>query len=106
MGRVHIDEKWFNLCQDGEGYLLVDGEEPPARFVKHKNFIGKVMFLCAQARPCWDPHTNSQWDGKIDIWPIGKYKAAERTSVHRPAGTIEFVCKNVENENYKEPTCE
>jgi hypothetical protein len=51
MDRVHIDEKWFHLCQDGEGYLLVDGEEAPVRYTKHKNYIGKVMFLCAQARP-------------------------------------------------------
>jgi hypothetical protein len=30
MDRVHIiDEKWFHMCQDGEGYLLVDGEESP-----------------------------------------------------------------------------
>ena len=65
MDRVHIDEKWFNMCQDGEGYILVDGEEPPKRTVKHKNYIGKVLFLCAQARPRWDPHTNSQWDGKL-----------------------------------------
>jgi hypothetical protein len=57
--KVHLDEKWFNLCQDGENYILVVGEEAPERHVKHKNFITKVMFLCAQARPRWDPATKS-----------------------------------------------
>jgi hypothetical protein len=102
MDRVHIDEKWFNMCQDGEGYILVDGEAPPQRHVKHKNFIGKVLFLCAQARPRWDPHTNTQWDGKIGIWPIGKYKAAARSSVHRPAGTMEWHNETIDNDVYRD----
>jgi hypothetical protein len=102
MDRVHIDEKWFHLCQDGEGYLVLDDEVAPERHVKHKGYIGKVMFLCAQARPRWDHHANAQWDGKIGIWPIGKYKAAERNSKHRPAGTMEWVSENVDNENYRD----
>jgi hypothetical protein len=67
MDRVHIDEKWFQMCQDGEGYILLAGEEPPV--TKHKrNCIGKViMFLWAQARPRWDHHSKTQWDGKIGI---------------------------------------
>jgi hypothetical protein len=102
MDRVHIDEKWFNMCQDGEGYILVDGEEPPKRHVKHKNFIGKVLFLCAQARPWWDPHTNTQWDGKICIWPIGTVKPAERSSVHRPRGTLEWHNQTIDNDVYQD----
>jgi hypothetical protein len=100
--RVHIDEKWFHLCQDGEGYLVLEDEVAPERHVKHKGYIGKVMFLCAQASPRWDHHTNSQWDGKIGIWPIGKYKVAERNSKHRPAGTMEWVSETVDNENYRD----
>jgi len=61
MDKVHVDEKWFYLCRDGENYILAGDEPPPERHVKHKNFIGKVMFLCAQARPRWDPATNSMW---------------------------------------------
>jgi hypothetical protein len=50
--RVYVDEKWFWLCKDGEKYLLVDGEEEaPVRRVRHKKYMNKVMFLCAQARP-------------------------------------------------------
>jgi hypothetical protein len=102
MDRVHIDEKWFHMCQDGEGYLLVADEEPPVRYTKHKNFIGKVMFLCAQARPRWDHHANKQWDGKIGIWPIGKYTVAQRNSVNRPAGTIEWENVNINHELYRD----
>jgi len=31
------------------------------------------MFICAQARPRWDPHRNAMWDGKVGFWPIGFY---------------------------------
>ena len=51
MDRVHIDEKWFFLCNEGERYILVSDEEAPKRFVKHKSHVTKVMFLVAQARP-------------------------------------------------------
>jgi hypothetical protein len=102
MDRVHIDEKWFHMCQDGEGYLLCLDEEPPERHVKHKGYIGKVMFLCAQARPRWNPHTNTQWDGKIGIWPIGNYTTAKRNSKHRPAGTTEWENHNVDHELYRD----
>jgi hypothetical protein len=102
MDVVHIDEKWFHMCQDGEGYLLVAGEELPVRYTKHKNYIGKVMFLCAQARPRWNHHTNTQWDGKIGIWPIGNYTVAQRNSCNRPAGTTEWDNENVDHELYRD----
>ena len=35
-------------------YYLVPDEEPQDREVKSKNFIQKVMFMTAEARPCWD----------------------------------------------------
>jgi hypothetical protein len=82
MDKVHVDEKWFHLIRDGEKYILCDDEEPPKRHTKHKSYIGKVMFLCAQARPRWDPTSNSMWDGKIGIWPIGKYTLAQRASIN------------------------
>ena len=41
---VHVDEKWFYLCQDGENHIIICGEEPPKRHVSHKGHITKVMF--------------------------------------------------------------
>jgi hypothetical protein len=102
MDVVHIDEKWFHLCQDGEGYLLVADEEEPVRYTKHKSYIGKVMFLAAVARPRWDYHEHKQWDGKIGIWPIGNYTKAKRNSVNRPAGTTEWENVNIDHELYRD----
>jgi hypothetical protein len=100
--KVHIDEKWFHLSQDGERYILAEGEVPPKRHVKHKNFILKVMFLCAQAHPRWDHTTNTMWDGKLGIWPIGSYVLAQRNSVNRAAGTTEWRNETVDKERYKD----
>ena len=105
---VHVDEKWFYLCRDGESYILVADEEedPPERYVKHKSHIEKVMFLCAQARPrhyqvgtraC----NQAYFDGKIGIWAIGQQVAAQRASVNRPAGTLEWKNENVDLEVYR-----
>jgi hypothetical protein len=100
--RVHIDEKWFFLSQDGEFYILAAGEEPPKRFTKHKSHIEKVMFLCAQARPRMDYHTKRMWDGKIGIWPIGEYSEALRDSKHRKKGTPVWKNQNVDKDKYRQ----
>jgi hypothetical protein len=42
---VDVDEKRFYQTSEKE----------PHRTISHKNHITKVMFLCAQARPRWDP---------------------------------------------------
>ena len=105
---VHIDEKWFFLCRDGESYILVtDEEEPPERYVKHKSHIEKVMFLCAQARPRFlgagggRRREQRYWDGKIGIWPIGRMIPAQRGSCNRPAGTLEWHNENIDQEVYR-----
>ena len=85
--RIHIDEKWFYMTRDQQGYYLGIGEEEPKRNVQHKGHITKVMFLCAQARPRFNTATNSWWDGKLGIWPIGHIAPAQRKSKHRAKGT-------------------
>lgn len=100
LDEVHVDEKWFFLCRDGERCTLVsDEEEPPKRHVKHKSHIGKVMFMCALAKP--RRIGNRWWDGKIGIWPIGKEKLAQRDSVNRAAGTVEWEPENVDQAKCK-----
>ena len=43
---VHIDEKWFFMSRETQGfYLFTWEEEEPYRCVQNKNFIGKVMFI-------------------------------------------------------------
>jgi hypothetical protein len=49
---VHIDEKWFNLVQDGGKYILAADEVDPALVsVAHKSHVTKLLFLSAVARP-------------------------------------------------------
>jgi len=98
---VHVDEKWFYLCRDGENYIIIYGEEPPKRYVSHKSHITKVMFLCAQARPR-RLHNGVWWDGKVGIWPIGEHTVAQRTSVNRPAGAEEFTKQSIDRDKHRE----
>jgi hypothetical protein len=86
---IHLDEKWFFISQEKFRYYLVHGEKPPVRKVKHKSHILKIMFLAAVARPRFNAAGECTFDGKIGIWPFVKQVAAQRTSVNRPAGTLE-----------------
>lgn len=121
--RVDVDEKWFYLTQDNENYIICDSdydseteseeedgdeereeqtkESKPVRRIRHKKYITKVQFLCAQARPRWDPHRNAYWDGKIGIWPIGDFKPAPRRSVNREAGTLVWKDEVVTRDVYR-----
>ena len=84
---IHIDEKWFYLTKDGQRFIIVMDEEEPYRHVQHKSFLTKIMFLCAVARPRYDTNKNTWFDGKIGIWPIGKWEPAKRSSKKRAKGT-------------------
>ena len=77
---IHIDEKWFYLTKDGQRFIIAADEEEPYRHVQHKSFLMKIMFLCAVARPRYDTRKNTWFDGKIGIWPIGKWDPAKRSS--------------------------
>ena len=44
------------------------------------------MFLCAVARPRYDMNKNTWFDGKIGIWPIGKWEPAKRSSKKHAKG--------------------
>ncbi|MCH99189.1 mariner transposase [Trifolium medium] len=86
---IHIDEKWFQLKEKCKKFYLLQDEEDPIRTCKSKNFIPKVMFLAAIARPRFDAQGNVLFDGKIGIFPLVTQEPAKRSSVNRPAGTLE-----------------
>lgn len=99
--RVHVDEKWFYLTKDKRCYILAIDEEPPKRTTSHKGFIAKVMFLCACARP--RRLLNGEWwDGKIGLWPIGRWGRAKRKSKNRPKGAPVWINENVNRDKYRE----
>ncbi|KAJ1261104.1 hypothetical protein BS78_09G002700 [Paspalum vaginatum] len=87
---IYIDEKWFYLTRKSEGYYVLSDEEVPHRTCKSKNNIPKIMFLVVVARPRFDSNGVCIFDGKIGCFPLVTYERAKRSSVNRPAGTIEI----------------
>ena len=83
---IHIDKKWFYLTKDGQCFIIVADKEEPYRHVQHKSFLMKIMFLCAVARPRYNMRKNAWFDGKIGIWPIGRWEPAKRSSKKRAKG--------------------
>ena len=90
------------LVREKERYLLHQDEKYPKHCVKHKSHITKVMFLCAVARPHFNPCSNSWWDGKLGIWPIGDWELAKWKSNNRPMGTFVWKNKIVTKEVYQD----
>lgn len=65
---IHIDEKWFFMVDKYKMIRIWRGADGTykrrrATAVRHKSHIGKLMFICAIARPI----PAYGWDGKISI---------------------------------------
>ncbi|XP_050875169.1 uncharacterized protein LOC127078783 [Lathyrus oleraceus] len=86
---VHIDEKWFYMTKKSANCYLLENEDEPYRTCKNKNFIGKVMFLVAVARPRFDDGDKEIFSGKIGVFPLVQKVAAKRSSINRASGTLE-----------------
>ncbi|XP_058745183.1 uncharacterized protein LOC131617899 [Vicia villosa] len=86
---VHIDEKWFYISKKSPNYYLLANEVDPYRTCKNKNYISKVMFLVAVARPRFDNEGNEIFSGKIGVFPLVNKVPARRLSVNRAARTLE-----------------
>ena len=99
---IHVDEKGFYLTKDGQRFIIVADEEEPYRHVQHKSFLTKIMFLCAVARPRYDTNKNAWFDGKIGIWPIGKWEPAKRKSKKRAKGTPVWKNQLINRDVYRE----
>uniref|UniRef100_A0A0A9CC03 Transposase n=1 Tax=Arundo donax TaxID=35708 RepID=A0A0A9CC03_ARUDO len=87
---VFIDEKWFYLTTKTEKYYTVPDEEQPTRTCKNKNYIPKIMILTVVDRPRFDSDGNCTFDGKIGCFAFVTYEPTKRSSVNRPAGTMEM----------------
>ena len=77
---IHTNKKWFYLTKDGQCFIIAVDKVEPYRHVQHKSFLTKIMFLCVVARPRYDMNKNAWFDGKIGIWPIGKWEPAKQSS--------------------------
>ena len=100
MDVVHVDEKWFDKEKVSRRVILTNREKRPHRTAKHKSHIEKVMFLCAQARPRYDPTRKYTWSGKLAMLPIGDYTVAKRNSIHFNKGDRKWENKTVDTETY------
>ncbi|KAF0726999.1 hypothetical protein Ae201684P_015801 [Aphanomyces euteiches] len=98
---VHVDEKWFYLTKVRRKFYVYEDEEIAARSVKSKGFITKVMFLAAVARPRYDYHRKTEFDGKIGVWLFVELVPAKQSSKDRPKGSIVVVPKNVDSLTYQ-----
>ena len=98
---VHLDEKRFNIYEEKRAYYMTPREEQPYRHAKSKRYIGKVMFLCAVARPRYDFRKRRLFDGKNGVWPFVEQVQAQRSSKNRPAGTFETKPINVDRDVYR-----
>ena len=99
---VYINEKWFVLVEDGNGYYLAPDKLMSLCSVQHKKHITKVMFLSAVACPRIVPLTGELWDGKSGIWAFAKAVEAKRSSKNRLKGTIEWRAMQASKEKVRE----
>ena len=102
---VHTDEKWFDLTKKKRTYYLSPEEPNPERSLQSKNRIGKVMFLCAVARPRHDADGVLTFDGKIGIWPFVKLTPAVKKSKNRAKGTLEVKPVTVTRDVHRDYLC-
>ena len=101
--KIHIDEKWFNMSKTIETYFIMADEEEPHRTCKSKNFITKIMFLAATARPRFEGEGKVLFDGKIGIFPFVTKEPAKGSSRNRPIRTLGTkAMTSVKRENVKE----
>ncbi|XP_047268288.1 uncharacterized protein LOC124898651 [Capsicum annuum] len=70
-------------------YYLLSDEEDPICIAKSKNFIDKVMFLVAAARPRFDAQGVKIFSDKIRLFPFVTQERAKRASANRLAYTME-----------------
>lgn len=78
-------------------------EDEPLRICQSKNYIGKVMFLAAMARPRFDREGKETFSGKIGVFPFITMQLAKRWSRNRAAGTLELkAMTSIKREDIKE----
>ncbi|CAM9715343.1 unnamed protein product [Pylaiella littoralis] len=98
---VHMDEKWFHVCNVKQRFYVRDDEPAPTRQVQHNNHITKVMFLGVVGRPRRNTSNNSNFSGKIGIYPFTVQERDQRSSRKRAAGPMVTTTVEVTKGRYK-----
>ena len=89
-------EGWTVLYHCGRRGVTLQACSP------HKSFLTKIMFLCAVARIRYAMRRNAWFDGKIGIWPIGKWEPAKRSSKKHANGTPVWKNQCITRDVYRE----
>ena len=76
-------------------YYLGNDETPPVRRGTSRKHITKIMVLVVVAKPRYDYHRKTMWDGKIGIFEFGKICKAVNDSSNRKKGTRVWKAENV-----------
>ena len=101
---IHVDEKWFYVCKNKNKVRKIAGDDnPEASTTRHKSHIEKIMFAAAIACPRWVTKEDGSeffFDGKIGVFAFVEYRAAQRASALRPAGTLIMESLSVTAETY------
>ena len=69
---------------------MLPEESKPQFTCENKNFLIKVMFICAAAHPHYDANKQCAFNGRIGCWPLVEYKEAQQKSKNRLAGVLEM----------------
>ncbi|WVZ96972.1 hypothetical protein U9M48_042547 [Paspalum notatum var. saurae] len=89
-GEVEPTRTIIGITRKTERYYTAPGEVEPTRTIRNKNYIPKIQILTAVGRPRFDSEGRCIFDAKIGCWAFFTYEPAKRSSVNRPAGTIEM----------------
>ena len=100
--RVYLDEKWFKLTEASTRYYVGKDEPLPVRRGTSRRHITQVMFLVVVAKPRYDYHRKTMWDGKIGIFEFGEITQAVNDSSNRKKGTDVWKGKKVNAKAYRE----
>jgi hypothetical protein len=65
-----IDEEWFNITRRMEMYYITPNEEQLRRTCRKKNFIPKIMILCALVHPRFDSWGTELLMAKLDAFHL------------------------------------
>jgi hypothetical protein len=98
LSQIELDEKWFKKLPKLTTRRRRREIDPvlPAEKVHHKEHIEQLMFLSAVGVPQQGPNEGDGYsNGKIGIIPLAELVPAKKSSINRPAGTLEVKPVNV-----------
>ncbi|KAH7488007.1 hypothetical protein KRP22_009354 [Phytophthora ramorum] len=102
MALIQVDKKYLFLTVVKWRIIMIHDEPEPARKLKSKRHITKVMKLAAVTRPRNNAAGECIFDGKFGDMGVLEHMLAQRTSRNRVAGTSLVKAITPTKENHRE----